>query len=55
MNEDDSKTDVRWGPCCFCGEDILPSDTDLCHVTVETALVLGKCGFVMENVSKTEL
>jgi hypothetical protein len=37
MEENTSKPDVRGGPCCFCGEDILSTDTDPCHLTVETA------------------
>ncbi|HXD12151.1 MAG TPA: hypothetical protein VN653_18930 [Anaerolineales bacterium] len=37
MDENINKADVRWGPCCFCGEDILPTDIDPCHITVETA------------------
>jgi hypothetical protein len=28
---------VAWGPCCFCGKDIQPSEIDPCRVTVETA------------------
>ena len=28
---------VAWGPCCFCGKDIQPSDIDPCRVSVETA------------------
>jgi hypothetical protein len=28
---------VAWGPCCFCGADIEPSDIDPCRVSVETA------------------
>ena len=27
---------VGWGPCCFCGLDILTTDVDPCRVTVET-------------------
>ena len=37
MDEDTSKKDVKWGPCCFCGQGILPTDIDPCHITVETA------------------
>ncbi|HEV3263151.1 MAG TPA: hypothetical protein VG013_40325 [Gemmataceae bacterium] len=28
---------ILWGPCCFCGEQIAPSDIDPCRVTVETS------------------
>ena len=28
--------EVSWGPCCFCGKDIEPSDVDPCRVSVET-------------------
>ena len=28
---------VRWGPCCFCGQDIEPVEPDPCRVTVTTA------------------
>ena len=28
---------IEWGPCCFCGEPIAPSDVDPCHVTITTA------------------
>ncbi len=27
---------VEWGPCCFCGRDISPSEIDPCSVTVST-------------------
>ena len=30
-------TKVGWGPCCFCGENIAPSDTDPCRVQVTVA------------------
>lgn len=32
-----SKTDVNWGPCCFCGKEIDENKIDPCRVTVETA------------------
>jgi hypothetical protein len=28
---------IAWGPCCFCGKEIVPTDKDPCRVTVETA------------------
>ena len=34
---DTSKKDVRWGPCCFCGQEIAATDVDPCSVTVETS------------------
>jgi hypothetical protein len=37
MNKEPQDTNVQFGPCCFCGEDILQTDTDPCRVTVETA------------------
>ena len=27
---------IKFGPCCFCGKDIIESDIDPCRVTVET-------------------
>ena len=31
-----SDFDISWGPCCFCGQPLAPSQTDPCRVTVET-------------------
>ncbi len=31
------KVKVGWGPCCFCGAHIEPSEIDPCRVSVETA------------------
>jgi hypothetical protein len=28
---------VEWGPCCFCGLEIQPSDIDPCHVNISMA------------------
>ena len=37
LSEDRSATArVQWGPCCFCGLDIQPSDIDPCRVQVST-------------------
>jgi len=29
--------EVKWGPCCFCGQPIADGESDPCRVTVETA------------------
>ena len=29
--------EVKWGPCCFCAQEIAQTSTDPCRVTVETA------------------
>src|SRR5262249_598710 len=29
--------EVSFGPCCFCGKDIGPTEIDPCRVTVETS------------------
>jgi len=29
--------EIRFGPCCFCGADIVAQGPDPCTVTVETA------------------
>jgi len=31
------EVNVAFGPCCFCGDDIKPSNIDPCSVTVETS------------------
>lgn len=36
MEEKSEKVDVHFGPCCFCGENILPTNIDPCRITVET-------------------
>src|SRR5215470_10626740 len=38
LSEKSMQTDtkVEWGPCCFCGTDIWPTDIDPCRLTVET-------------------
>jgi hypothetical protein len=36
MTTDDSPI-VRFGPCCFCGEDIGDADPDPCSVSVVTS------------------
>jgi hypothetical protein len=28
--------EVSWGPCCFCAQEIEPTDVDPCSVRVET-------------------
>jgi len=36
MKENSSSPDTQFGPCCFCGENIVSSDADPCRITVET-------------------
>ncbi len=36
MEENSSNADIQFSPCCFCGENISPTDTDPCRITVET-------------------
>ena len=37
MSGKSEQPEVRFGLCCFCGQDIASSETDPCEVTVETA------------------
>ncbi len=37
MAESDAVPEIKWGPCCFCGTEIISSSVDPCRVTVETA------------------
>lgn len=30
------KNPTAWGPCCFCAQDIEPTEVDPCRVSVET-------------------
>ncbi|MCL4268047.1 MAG: hypothetical protein KJZ72_00810 [Anaerolineales bacterium] len=36
MEEKSKNTEVCFGLCCFCGEDIISTNIDPCRVTVET-------------------
>jgi hypothetical protein len=36
---------IGWGPCCFCGKEIVESDPDPCRVTVETSNDLWQVWF----------
>ena len=37
MSKTDALSEIKWGPCCFCGKEILPSSVDPCRVTIEAA------------------
>lgn len=32
-----AEKEVHFGPCCFCGEELVETELDPCRVTVETA------------------
>jgi len=33
-----SEERITWGPCCFCGKDIAPTEIDPCNVQVTTQM-----------------
>ena len=37
MENPDEARKVQWGPCCFCGNDILANSVDPCSVEVKTS------------------
>ena len=37
MKEPSDNVDVNFGPCCFCGANILSTNINPCRITVETA------------------
>jgi len=36
MEEQSEKADIDFGPCCFCGKNIVSTNIDPCRITVET-------------------
>jgi hypothetical protein len=46
---------VEWGPCCFCGSDILNTDLDPCRVTVETQAQKWQVWFCRSSCFKQRL
>jgi hypothetical protein len=47
--------DVRFGPCCFCGEQIDASEVDPCRVTVETSAAKWQVWFCHAECFKARL
>ena len=46
---------VAWGPCCFCGGEIEPSEIDPCSAAVETASGKWQMWFCHAECFKTRL
>jgi hypothetical protein len=55
MEEQPKTVDVNYGPCCFCGDNILPTAIDPCQITVETTSGSWQVWFCHGNCFKERL
>jgi hypothetical protein len=55
MSKIDDIAEIKWGPCCFCGEQMNKSLVDPCRVTVETASGRWQLWFCHAECFRTRL
>ena len=50
-----SEVKIGWGPCCFCGGEIVASEVDPCSIRVETATRKWQMWFCHAECFKKEI